>query len=131
MGAEYKEAFALFAKKGQGARRSPTSCARSSKTTRAAIAGAPRPLKLLPLAHASEHAGWAQVSCVIPYAEFFDVMNQAGGLKPAGMAGALAPSRHSTRMLKCAPGDAYPLVQVLDKEGDPYVGTGRRRYALT
>ncbi|KAF7795470.1 hypothetical protein EIP86_006631 [Pleurotus ostreatoroseus] len=116
--AEYKEAFALFDKKGTGA--VPREVlgdllrALGQNPTQAEvadiIAGAPRD-------------GACFVSCIgrvlqmltrMDYKAFLTILNRPDGFKPAG-----------------TPEEFIRGFQVFDKEGNGYIGAGELRYVLT
>ncbi|KAF9787986.1 hypothetical protein BJ322DRAFT_1106017 [Thelephora terrestris] len=106
--AEYKEAFALFDKKGTGA--IPRDVlgdllrALGQNPTQAEVADivskAPREGKVFPL--------------LVDYKSFLTILNRTDGFKPAG-----------------TPEEFIRGFQVFDKEGNGYIGAGELRYVLT
>ncbi|KAJ7853512.1 hypothetical protein B0H14DRAFT_3450192 [Mycena olivaceomarginata] len=102
--AEYKEAFALFDKRGTGA------------VPRETLGDLLRALGQNPTQNevaeivAAAPAGW----CPVDYKTFLAILNRPDGFKPAG-----------------TPEEFIRGFQVFDKEGNGFIGAGELRYVLT
>ncbi|KAK7062568.1 myosin II light chain [Paramarasmius palmivorus] len=105
--AEYKEAFALFDKKGTGA------------VPRETLGDLLRALGQNPT-----QAEVADIVAAAPrdvdYKTFLNILNRPDGFKPAGTPGEMYQTEEFIRGF-----------QVFDKEGNGFIGAGELRYVLT
>lgn len=99
--AEYKEAFALFDKKGTG-----TISRESLGDLLRALGQNPTQAEVADLANAAPKD--------IDYASFLNILNRPNGFKPAG-----------------TPEEFIRGFQVFDKDGNGFIGAGELRYVLT
>ncbi|KAG8835474.1 hypothetical protein FRC17_003041 [Serendipita sp. 399] len=120
--AEYKEAFALFDKKGTGTvpretlgdllralGQNPTQAEVAEIVNKAPREGEQRPM-IVALLRNKRMTIYHQVD----YKTFLSILNRPDGFKPAG-----------------TPEEFIRGFQVFDKEGNGYIGAGELRYVLT
>ena len=142
MGPEYKEAFALFDKKGTG-----TVPRETLGDLLRALGQNPTQAEVAELVASSPREGTLSIGCEqntelidvyayifpVDYKAFLSILNRPDGFKPAGTPGLFIHQPDSTQLTV----HAYSVeefirgFQVFDKEGNGYIGAGELRYVLT